>query len=131
MMNIPGNSPQFVLPPKRQKAALLLASGDSVATVASVLKCTARVIYDWLADATFQGAMREYQAEVYRRAQARLAEGQSIALDTLRAVMLDSETSASVKRAAAVDWLSLLLKYRDAGEIDERLRALEAAVNVQ
>jgi hypothetical protein len=128
MGKIPDNSGVFILPPKKQKIMMLLAGGMSVEQAAADAGITGRCVRGWMVENDFAQAMREYQGELLRIAQARLAEGQSSALDTLKNVMLDPENTGSVRRQAAVDWLGLLFRYRDAGEVDERLKALEEAI---
>lgn len=61
-------------------------------------------------------------------AQNRLITGQAAALDTLEELMQRAE-SESVRRQAALDWLTLLIRYREIGEFEDRLTTLERTIH--
>lgn len=117
-----------ILPPKQAKAVVLLMAGGSVEESAKAIGVNTRTIYAWMDNPQFKNALRQAQADYISGAQNRLISGQQTALNVLLDVMTTAD-SASVRRAAAVDWLSLLWKYRENCEFEDRLAALERTVN--
>ena len=122
------NSDLTILPPKQARAVVLLMGGGSVEESARTIGVNTRTVYAWMDNQQFKNALRQAQADYIAGAQNRLISGQQVALNVLLDVMTSAD-SASVRRAAAVDWLSLLWKYRENCEFEERLSNLERTVS--
>lgn len=121
-------SPENVITVKQQKAIAALLSERTGRDAAKKAGISEKTLYTWLADPVFRSALREAERGVLDDVTRRLATGQRLALDTLES-LIQKARHESTKLNACVQWLSLFVKYRDMQDIDERLSALEAAVN--
>ena len=77
-----------------------------------------------MADTAFRGHVAELRADHVRRVELRLAELSTQALDTLEELLADHGAPAQ-RLGASRAVLNGLLRYREAGELEERLRELE------
>jgi hypothetical protein len=116
-----------ILPPKQARCVVALMAGGSVEEAAQKTGVVVRTVYAWLDIPQFRQALRQAQAGYIETAQSRLVSGQQAALLELESLMTSAQ-SESVRRAACVDWLGMMFKYREAGELEERIQALERAV---
>jgi hypothetical protein len=80
----------------------------------------------WLKDSAFQGAYREVRRQALDRAIVMLEQGMLGAVAVLRTVMTAPDTPAATKVRAALGILETGLRAYELGEIEERIRALEA-----
>ena len=80
----------------------------------------------WLKDATFQAAYREARRAVVQQAITQVQHATGEAVETLRAVMQDSEAPASAKVSAAKTILETAVKAVELEDLEARIAALEA-----
>jgi hypothetical protein len=113
---------------KQQKAITALLSERTIGEAAKRAGVGERTLYTWLADPVFRSALKSAEKNVLDDVTRRLTTGQRLALDTLEK-LIQSARHESTKLTACVQWLNLFVKYRDMQDIDERLTALEAAIN--
>jgi hypothetical protein len=113
---------------KQQKAIAALLSERTIGAAAKKAGIAERTIYTWLIDKDFRAALRSAEKDLLETVTRRLSAGQTLALDTLETLMQKAKHE-STRQAAAVSWLNLSLKFIDVMNIDERLTALEAAIN--
>jgi hypothetical protein len=114
------------LSPKQEAAALALAAGESVSAAARSSNAGERTIKEWTATVpAFGRRVSELRADMTNRAIGRLVDGMSAAADTLKQLL--SAESETVRLSAARATLELGSKMREAGELEARLAALEAA----
>lgn len=120
--------PEKVITVKQTKAITALLSERTARDAAKKAGVNEKTLYTWLADPAFRGALRSAEMDILETVTRRLGAGQSLALDTLEK-LIQSARHESTKLTACVSWLNMFIKYRDMKDIDERLTALEAAIN--
>lgn len=120
--------PENVITVKQQKAITALLSERTTRDAAKATGVNEKTLYTWLNEPNFRAALRFAEKDILNDVTRRLSAGQRLALDTLQR-LIQSARHESTKLRAAVAWLELSLKFRDMQEIDERLTALEAALN--
>jgi hypothetical protein len=113
---------------KQRKAIAALLSERTIEDAAKAIVITSRTIYRWMESNEFRNALLEAEGLAVDAATRRLISGNDVALDTLADLMVKAE-SESVRRQAASDWLTHLIKMRELRNIEKRLTALEAASN--
>lgn len=113
---------------KQTKAITALLSERTAGAAAKKAGIAERTLYTWLADPAFRAALRSAEADILDTVTRRLGAGQTLALDTLER-LIQSARHESTKLTACVQWLNMFIRYRDMKDIDERLTALEAAIN--
>ncbi len=113
----------------RADEALLgaLAGGATVATAASQAGVSEATTWRRLQDAAFRQRLDTARRQTMRTALDYLSKASSAAAATLATLMKD-EHPASIRLAAARAVLDLAVRYREHGELAERLAALEAAL---
>jgi hypothetical protein len=110
---------------KRHDALVLaLAAGRAVRSAAASAGVSERTAFRRLADPAFRRQVHEARAALVQQAVGKLAEGMAEAADVLRG-LLQAEADG-VKLSAARTILETGHRLREACEVDERLRALEA-----
>ena len=117
----------YSLTPKQARAIGYLLSCRTIADAAKKSGVTEKTIFTWMQDKAFRLALQDAERETIDAASRRLMQGQAEALDALASLITKSKNE-SVKRAAAIDWLNLTLKYRDLNDLDRRITELEKAV---
>lgn len=125
--DLPDNADIYSLTAKQSRAIGYLLTSRTAGDAAKKSGVTEKTIFNWLKLDNFRAALNDASRETIDNASRRLMQGQSEALDTLSALMTKGRNEG-VRRAAAVDWLNLMLKYRDLNDIEERLSQLEKAV---
>lgn len=120
-------SDNFTLTARQARAVGYLLTCRTVGEAAKKTGVTERTIFTWLNQDHFKAAIREAGLSTIDHTSRRLAQGQADALDSLSQLMKKAK-SEWTRRAAAVDWLHLTLKYRDVNELEERLTQLERVV---
>lgn len=113
---------------KQQKAITALLSERTAGAAAKSAGIAERTLYTWLNEPNFKAALRSAEKNLLDDVTRRLSAGQVLALDTLTK-LIQSARHESTKLRAAVSWLELSLKFRDMQDIEDRLTALEAAIN--
>jgi transposase len=117
-----------VITVKQHKAITALLSERTTRDAAKAAGVSEKTLYQWLNEPAFRAALREAEKSILDDVTRRLSAGASLALDTLKK-LVQSARHESTKLRASVAWLELSLKYRDMHDIEERLTALEAAIN--
>lgn len=117
-----------VITVKQQKAITALLSERTTRDAAKKCGVNEKTLYTWLNDPAFRSALKSAERGVLDDVTRRLTTGQRLALDTLES-LIQKARHESTKLNACVQWLNLFVKYRDMQDIDERLTALEAAIN--
>jgi hypothetical protein len=120
--------PENVITVKQQKAIAALLSERTTRDAAKAAGVNEKTLYTWLNEPNFRAALREAEKDILDNVTRRLSAGQSLALDTLEN-LVKSARHESTKLRASLAWLEMSLKFRDMQDIDERLTALEAAIN--
>jgi hypothetical protein len=105
-----------------------LASGATVHDASAAVGVAERTIYRRLEDAAFRRQVSDARSEMLMQAVGKLADASTNAVSTLGR-LLDAE-SESVQLGAARSILELGTKLREATELDQRLRDLEARAEV-
>lgn len=120
--------PENVITVKQQKAITALLSERTTRDAAKTAGVNEKTLYTWLNEPNFRAALRSAEKDILDDVTRRLSAGQSLALDTLEK-LVKSARHESTKLRASVAWLEMSLKFRDMQDIEERLTALEAAIN--
>jgi hypothetical protein len=121
------NSDNFTLTAKQARSIGYILTSKTLGDAAKGTGVSERTLYTWLKIPEYRTALREAEKQTVENATRRLIAGQNAALDTLEALITKARNEG-VRRASAMDWLNMVLKFRDMAEIDERLTALEQAV---
>lgn len=117
-----------VITVQQQKAITALLSERNKRDAAKTAGVSEKTLYTWLNEPAFRGALREAEKAILDEVTRRLSAGQCLALDTLEK-LVTSARHESTKLRASVAWLEMSLKFRDMQDIEDRLTALEAAIN--
>ena len=121
---IQNNSENSSLTPKQVKAVGFLLTCRTMGEAAEKSGISERTLFAWMKQDAFREALRERENQTLDNATRRLIQGQDAALDALSS-LISKGRNESVRRAAAVDWLNIALKFRDLNDIDKRLTELE------
>jgi hypothetical protein len=122
------NADNHSLTAKQSRAIGFLLTCRTAGDAAKKSGVTERTIFTWMQQDNFRAALNNASRETIDNASRRLMQGQGEALDALSA-LIKKGRNESVRRAAAVDWLNITLKYKDINDIEERLTALEERIN--
>lgn len=118
-----------VITVRQQKAITALLTERTTRDAAKKCGVNEKTLYEWLKnDAAFLSALKSAEKDILDSVTRRLSSGQTSALDTVEK-LFQSARHESTRLRAAVAWLDLSLKYKDLLDIDQRLTALEAAIN--
>ena len=113
---------------KQTQAITALLDSRTVADAAEKCGTPTRTIYRWLLDPSFQAALRTAEEGVIDEAVRRLLGMQQQALSALQVVLVARDTPPSARVAAARVVLDAMLKLRELRTVEERLTALESAI---
>jgi hypothetical protein len=91
----------MALPEKKQEALRLLTSGHSMAITAEKLGMTRSAVWKWTKEPEFSAEMTVYRDKRAAGAQLALSYAVHEAVEVLRTVMADDESSAKEKTDAA------------------------------
>lgn len=108
-------------------AALLTA--PSLRAAAEACGMSEKTIARYMAMPEFRQALTQAEAESIDGAGRVLVAGQAQALAVLADVMSDPNARPGDRRAAAVAWLDMVLRWREMRDLDQRLTELEAFAN--
>ena len=106
--------------------ASLIAEG-SIKGAASSLGCTARTLYDRMKKPDFKTLYTQAKGEILKTATAKLQGSLCGAIDTLNAIMTDTDAPKQTRANCAVSILQYGAKFTEATDILERLEAIEEA----
>lgn len=118
-----------VLKPRQLQAIEALLSSDTVPSAAKACGVPVRTLYNWLEEPAFIAALRRAENRVIDEAARRLARVTGKAIAALEAVLDDPASHPGVRVRAALGILEQTLKVRSARDLDERLSALEEAID--
>jgi hypothetical protein len=90
------------LAPLQAQVAAALASGATVSAVAAQTDVHRSTIHNWLKEPAFRQAVDQARKDYAESLRAQLAELSGLALDTIRQVLTDPKTPASVRLRAAM-----------------------------
>ncbi len=105
--------------------AAALASGASHARAGEAAGCSPATVKRRLAVPAFRAHVEEMRSNHVSRVAQRLGELSGRAIDALEALLADSDAPAQ-RLGASRAVIDSLLKYREVGEVERRLTALEA-----
>jgi len=111
---------------KQLKAIPVLIECDTVEGAARKAGISKNTIYSWMQQEEFSKAVSTARKKLLDKAMHKLMSVSMKAVITLEG-LLGAESEA-VRRAAANDVLSHVLKYRELNEIEERLETVEKIV---
>ena len=114
---------------KRAKAIVAILMHKSITEAADALGMHRKTLLRWLQDISFKSDLAAAENEMVVFASRRLATLASTAIGVLESLMMEAQ-SDSVKRQAAVDVLSYLIKLRELNDFSSRLEILEQKVGV-
>ena len=110
---------------KQRKAVAALLTEPNATAAAKAAGISRDTLYRWLADASFQTALRDAEAgaiAAVSRSLVRLAERAAATLDR---AMTDPAAASSTKVRAADVILARMLQLREGAVLEERVRELE------
>lgn len=110
-----------------EKVLAALLENGSIRKAAAALGCSAGCVRDRLRDEQFKNRFEEAKAAALNEATDCMKIRVSSAVDTLSAVMEDTDNPATVRTSAADSLLRHTLRYIEQADILRRLAALEAA----
>ena len=111
---------------RRLELVLALAAGANPAAAAKKAGCSRRTVFRRLSEPDFRRAVAQARGQILSRTTAMLARTSTLAVKTLRKLLGDS--NASVQRMAARSVLDALARLSSQAEVEERLAALEVAL---
>jgi AcrR family transcriptional regulator len=109
-------------------ALLTETTFQKAAKIAGVSEVT---LYRWLKDKDFSQAYKELKREAVSQAVARLQQISGQAVETLKAIMEDKDSPASVRVSAAKSILEMAIKAVELDDITKRIEDLEAIVDAK
>jgi hypothetical protein len=109
---------------KRERAAVLLAAGESIVRTARICACSERAVHKWLADPAFAARVDELRAMMLERAMGRMLKNTTRAATTLRKLLSSKDGRVQLGAARAI--LEGAARLRDTVTLEQRIKALEA-----
>ena len=113
---------------KQQRALDALLREPTVLAAADAAGVSKTTIFRWLSDPTFAAAYKQARGHLLTSTLTALQSASSTAVATLSEVMKDTTAQPSARVSAAKAVLEMSLKAREVLEVEERLAALEAAM---
>jgi len=114
------------LEPRQARLVLLLADGLTTSEAAERLGISERMARRWRASPDVQEALRAVGRESIRRASSALSALLGVAASALREVASDQMAPPAARVSAAKTIVETALRLREAGELEDRMTALEA-----
>lgn len=112
---------------RRSRALTALLAARSVDQAAQIAGVSRRTVFRWLEDKEFRDQLKAAEGQALDEAARRLLSGQALALDVLEDIISNSTKDAD-RRLAAVAWMDLLLRWREATALEDRIQVLEEKV---
>lgn len=116
------------LTPRQQKGLQALITEPSTRAAAKASGIGETTLWAWLADPFFAKAVNDTRARLFETAIANLQQSMNAAVLTLRAVLEDKEARPGEKVSAARAILEFSLRSKELIEFEQRLAALEDAL---
>lgn len=104
--------------------AVAVASGHSIRAAADVAKCATQTAYNISASPEFKYRVSEIRSEICERAVGRLADGATLAVDTLLE-LCDASNPPAVRATAAKSVLAALPVLSEYSELRARIDEIE------
>lgn len=110
---------------KQESAIAALISEPTVMQAAGKAGVGETTLWRWMKQPEFQSAYRDARRQVMNTAIGRIQDACSQAVETLRAIMQDTEAPASSRVSAAKSILDVAFKAVELQDIEERITQLE------
>ena len=110
---------------KQESAIAALISEPTVLQAAEKTGVGESTLWRWMKESGFRSAYRQARREVVDRAVGRVQDACAEAVETLRAVMQDSNAPASSRVTAAKSVLEIALRSMELQDLEERITQLE------
>lgn len=109
------------------KAIPFLVASPTIESGCRKAKISRETYYTWIADPTFKTELKKARDHVIDEAMSTIKGGMKKAAETL-VRLLGKTKSETLKKAIAIDILSLGMKAVELSDIEERLTKIEAAL---
>lgn len=119
------------LSPSQQQALELLATGNTVSSIAKAVNVTERTIYNWLSDAGFKAAWEELLATLWESTKVGLKALGGRAIQVLIDIMDSPDATNKEKLIASQTVLMNLHKVVTDDELRKRVEVLIAQMEAQ
>lgn len=113
---------------KAEQAVAALLQFPTIPEAAKAAGVSERTLYGWLQEEGFREQYRSARTEVVRHAVAMVQKASGEAVDVLREVMNNPQSTTSSRVSAAKTILELALKAVELEDVENRLVALEEKV---
>lgn len=110
---------------KKELALGALLTESTLEAAAKIAGISEVTLWRWLKDQEFAEAYRELKREAVGQAITRLQQISCQAVETLKTIMLDKESPASVRVSAAKSILEMAVKAIEIEDIARRVETLE------
>jgi len=114
--------------PTDELLAAALGTGASYERAAAIAACSKATVKRRMGDPAFRARVLDLRRDHVHRVEVRLADLSTHALDAIDDLLADRDSPAQ-RLGAAKAVLDGLLRFRGAGEIEERLTALEESLS--
>ena len=125
------STPSPPLKPAQARGLAAILRERDIRAAAKAAHIPERTLRTWLHLPAFQQGLKEAMSRVMDAAIYDLAGLAVLAVETLRGVMDDQDTSAGVKVQAANIALTRLMDLREGKDFEQRLAAIEKALQVR
>lgn len=115
------------LPPRQARGVAALMAAKTVEGAAKLAQVNSRTMRRWMRQADFKAAVEAERRTMFSKAIDALRAAASEAVDALRDVLADAETSGSVKVQAASAILAHAFRGVELVDVLERISRLEEA----
>ena len=116
---------------KREAAIAALLTSPTIAHAAASATISESTLMRWLRDEAFLSAYRSAQRQALQQAIAALQATAGVAVAVLRSIMLDRSATAAARASAARSLLELAFKGSELADLEARLTAIEATLEVK
>jgi hypothetical protein len=109
--------------PKRERVAVLLASGMAIKHAAAGVRVGERTVHRWLEDPEFNRLVGRYRGQLVAETLGKLAAISVKAVETLTGALGSDNDNVRVRAALGI--LDQLVTIREVTELEQRLTELE------
>ncbi len=113
---------------KQRSALIHLVSGHTIEQGCKDAGISRDCFYRWLENPTFKAELSRLRDAIFLDAIEQLKHSMKLACHTLQALCEDPECPPAVKRGAASDIISHLMKWRETQDLEKRITQLEEHV---
>lgn len=113
---------------KKERALGALLTESTLGAAAKVAGISESTLWRWLKEQEFAEAYRELKREAVGQAVTRLQQISCQAVETLRTIMLNKKSPASVRVSAAKSIIEMAVKSVEIEDISRRLEELEKII---